>query len=358
MAKRKTEKEEADIRNRIIVGESYKQINESTGFTYKAVKRIAIEGGLFEKMRENNATFKNNILRMRMKELAKNRYLETDAVLGEEIERKIRSGTHKVPLVNLVGKSQAYFDRFLKWKSQELVEVLKANGERVLSENRLIASKKGADKTRGVPSKEITSCVEKLYKDLLSQNIHMAEIKRKMKPLGYGCKKVEQMAATWGSPSRCDQSGRNNPMYGKAPHKKSGIGVKGWLTLGGKRIFFRSSLEMKIFLLLHAEGEVFSLSRHRIPYILDETERTYCPDYVIANTVYEIKPKALVETKENRAKFSAAEEYCKTRGLSFNIVTETTFNLTKLTEEDIMNLIKEGVLEIDDKNLNKLKRYL
>jgi len=355
---KKTNDEEAAIVDMINKGSPFKVINEFTGFTYKVIKRIAVENNLFERMIENNQSFKRRRAGITHKIQAAERYRETDKVFGDEIERRIANGEHKVPLIALVGKSQAYFDRFLKWKSQSLVEALRANGQRVNAENRAKASVLGANRTRGVPLKKITEDIEFLYKEMLFEGVHLAEIRRVMLPLGFGCEKVKQMGEIWGKPDRCDQSGENNPMYGKSAPNGSGIGTKGWVNLGNKRHFFRSSLEMRIFLHLYDAGTVFSLSKHRIPYLLDGVKRTYCPDYVVGTIVYEIKPSKLLSTDENKTKFSAAKEYLAKRCLEFQVVTEETFSLRKYEESDIMNMIDNGILEIDEKNLTKLLKWI
>jgi len=356
--KKKTDKEEATIVDMINRGLPFKVINHSTGFTYKVVKRIAIENNLLEKMKESNQAFKRRRAGTAHQSKAIQRYEETNRVLGEEIERRIMNGEHKVPLIALVGRTQAYFDRFLKWKSPELVELLKFNGERVNATNRKKASIIASNKTRGVSLKEITPAIELLYKQMLSEGAHLAEMKRVLLPLGFGCLKVKQMGELWGKPDRCDQSGENNPMYGKSPPQGSGIGTKGWLNLGNKRHFFRSSLEMRIFLHLEDSGVTFSLSKHRIPYSLNGVKRTYCPDYVVGTTVYEIKPSKLTNTEENKAKFAAAREHLSKRCLDFQIITEETFSLRKYEKDDIIELIDNGILEIDEKNLTKLIKWI
>jgi hypothetical protein len=360
---RKVNKEtENKIIDLIKGGKSFCQINSETGHTYKVISRVATEAEIYDLMRENNARYKKEVSSRKtatiLKQRAEERYRKTDEEHGELIKQMILAGDHMTPILEETNLKLTYFRRYIRWKSPELTNRLLSNSARVNKENRLKAGIKGAEKTKGIPKKQITRDIKEIYCQMLLDGLHLAEIKRRLLPLGFGSEKVKQLGNLYGKPQRANQSGKNNPMYGKQPPAGTGIGVKGWLNILGKRLFFRSSLEMKIFLHLASKGVVFSLSKHRIPYLLGGKERTYCPDYVIGDKVYEIKPRALLETKENKTKFSAAKEYCEKRNLSFGVVTEKTFDLTQYTEQDIMNLIDENVLEIDNKNLNKLKRWL
>ncbi len=149
-------------------------------------------------------------------------------------------------------------------------------------------------------------------------------------------------------------------MFGKSPGKNAGIGSKGWILVDGKLIFFRSSLEFKIYSYLNQKNIKFVLSSHRISY-LDSigTKRTYCPDYVVEDTICEIKPESLLKNKLIQIKILALAKYCKENHLKYELVTENTFPLPKFTSQDIDEMIFKGKLKmLDKKNYEKLLRYL
>jgi hypothetical protein len=67
----------------------------------------------------------------------------------------------------------------------------------------------------------------------------------------------------------------------------------------------------------------------------------------------------MLEKPQNKAKFLAAKEYCDKFNLSFDLITERTYNLKKVINEDkIDKLIKDQLLMIDNVNLEKLWRNL
>ena len=101
----------------------------------------------------------------------------------------------------------------------------------------------------------------------------------------------------------------------------------------------------------------FELSKHRIKYIdKTETERIYCPDIVVGDTVYEIKPLSMIDVGENQNKFKAAKEYCDSHELKFDIITEKAYNIKDLFDE-VCSLIGKGVF-LDEINTEKLNRNI
>ena len=51
----------------------------------------------------------------------------------------------------------------------------------------------------------------------------------------------------------------------------------------------------------------------KIPYIhpYKNVNRMYMPDFVVNNTIIEIKPSKLVNTPTNKAKYKAAKLFCR-----------------------------------------------
>lgn len=145
-------------------------------------------------------------------------------------------------------------------------------------------------------------------------------------------------------------SGENNPMFGKPSPKGSGTGIKGYY----KDRFFRSLSELVCMQHLESEGILLDdveLEKFRIPYIdFAGNTRNYIPDFYIPKMklVIEVKPKKLVNTKSNKQKFIAANEFCESHGLRFSIFTEDSSSITK--SEAIQ---KEHVVLLKVKNENR-----
>ena len=106
-------------------------------------------------------------------------------------------------------------------------------------------------------------------------------------------------------------SGEKNHMFGKPSPVGSGNGWSGWY----KHFYFRSLLELS-FLVEHQNAE--NAEHIKIHYIdFDGKERTYHPDFIEDNKLYEIKPQNLVDTATNKLKFEAAKKYCEENMLIF-----------------------------------------
>lgn len=114
-------------------------------------------------------------------------------------------------------------------------------------------------------------------------------------------------------------SGKNNPMYGRPAPTGSGNGWSGWY----KGFYFRSLLELAYLISKSSLEKIKSAEYIKIPYIdWKGRERNYIPDYIEDNVLIEIKPKKLLGTVDNKAKFEAAKKYCDTHNLNFVILTE------------------------------------
>lgn len=148
-----------------------------------------------------------------------------------------------------------------------------------------------------------------------------------------------------------------NSMYGRSPSVKSGYGCKGWVLIGNKELFFRSSLELKIFVLLDSKGIPFCISKHRVPYSFKGRNRTYLPDIQLQGIVYEIKPKNLQKTAINLIKMEAAKQYLKKFNLSYGYLDQSL-----LQNQNQQSLVKEyykcgKIIFASDKDKEKYNRY-
>lgn len=353
---------ENKIINLILSGEPFSVIQRETGVTHKVIKRIIKENNLYEKYRKNNLEHKKQTSASadnKIKVNAALRYSEFDKKYGNNIENLIENGACLSEILRYIETSQSFLKKYIKWKSETLCEKLKQNGKIVNFNNRKKALQKATLVNKGSQRKIITDKHKQEYLSLLQDGKCLAEIKRYFSQYGLKSKKVEQIAATLGKPTRKSVKGDNNPMFGRTPSEKSGIGVKGWLILGGKKVFFRSSLEMAVFIYLYEHKIDFHLSKHRIQYIFNNTKKTYNPDIVINKQVYEIKPSFMLQEPQNKAKFLAAKEYFNKFNLSFDLITEKTYDLKKVINEDKINsLIENQFLIINSANLEKLWRNL
>lgn len=128
--------------------------------------------------------------------------------------------------------------------------------------------------------------------------------------------------------------GEKNGMYGKPSPQGSGNGWSGWY----KGIYFRSILELSYMYHLeknNIEFESAERKQYEVNYKFNGSKRTYRADFIVHDIIIEIKPKNLINTLQNKAKFDAAKEKY---GDKFKILTEEDF--PKL--DDIRKLIKSG----------------
>lgn len=293
---------------------------------------------------------------MSAKEDAIKRYFKTDLEFGWIIEDMILKGYHIVPILKKTGLKLTYFRNFIRWKSQSLTDLLSNNSKKINKENAIKHSLLGSEKTRGKELKKIPKEVEDLFINLKNNGICKEHIIKELKKYGFAEKKVSQLIKKFGEPEKFSFSGKNNPMFGKTT--KGGVGVKGWIKIDQKNLFCRSSLEMKIFFYLIDNNIDFILSNHKVPYFLDGKERNYFPDINIGDIVCEIKPSNLIHLPFNEIKFQALKTYCEHFKLKCQYITELSYDLSKYNKEYFNEKIKKNILLIDEKNKEKLMRYL
>lgn len=151
--------------------------------------------------------------------------------------------------------------------------------------------------------------------------------------------------------------GKNNSMYGKPAPNGAGNGWQGWY----KGIFFRSLLELSAMVYFEKNKIKFESAekkKYSVNYIneYDNTNRIYFPDFYLSETeeIVEIKPEYLINSKNNKSKFSAAKEKY---GNKFKILTEK--NIKRLTFDEIIIIFNNGQLLFMEKYNNLFKeKYL
>lgn len=99
------------------------------------------------------------------------------------------------------------------------------------------------------------------------------------------------------------------------------------------QIIYRSSWERLFMVYCDKKPEIWNWSSEeiKIAYIHDEKNRTYYPDFWVdmidkngnrVEKLIEIKPHYQRTMKVNKAKWLAAEEYCRDNDMEFLVMTE------------------------------------
>lgn len=144
-------------------------------------------------------------------------------------------------------------------------------------------------------------------------------------------------------------TGELNHMYGKPSPKKSGNGWSGWF----KNNYFRSLMEFTYLYYLLENNIKFEngeLKKFKIPYYYDGKLYNYYPDFYLNDhdQYVEIKPKSLLNTIKNIAKFNAAKQLHNDK---FIILTES--DLKPLTSSLILKMYECGDILFDNKDIIK-----
>jgi hypothetical protein len=107
---------------------------------------------------------------------------------------------------------------------------------------------------------------------------------------------------------------------------------KGWYKslISGIKEYYESSYELERMKQLDALNIPWTKKHHiRIEYI-NENKRysNYVPDFLVNNKIIEeVKPKPLINTKNNLLKFEAARKFCEENGYKFKILTEKELHI-------------------------------
>lgn len=146
-------------------------------------------------------------------------------------------------------------------------------------------------------------------------------------------------------------SGSNNPMFGKPSPKGAGRGWSGYY----HNHYFRSLLELSYLIFLIEQDILFEsgeLKKYGIDYEFEGKVKTYFPDFYLieSNTAIEVKPKSLIYSKQNVAKFEAAEKSFR----KFVIVTEDDFDKIKINQ--LKTLVECQHITLDHKSQIKYEQ--
>jgi len=144
-------------------------------------------------------------------------------------------------------------------------------------------------------------------------------------------------------------SGSLNPQYNKPTPNGSGNGWKGYYM--GK--FFRSLREL-CFMIYHTTNNiVFSSAENiSIPYTINNVARTYRPDFIIDNVIFEIKPQKLIDgSLLVKTKADAAIKYCDNNNLTY-IITDWNIDYNQIKKE-----LDNGNIEFLEKYKDKFSTY-
>ena len=92
----------------------------------------------------------------------------------------------------------------------------------------------------------------------------------------------------------------------------------------------------------------------KMSYLLDGIERTYFADFFVDESILvEVKPKKLMESKQNCLKKEAALKFCKEKGYSYRMVDVKT-----LEENDITAMYESGVIKFINRYDEKMDKRL
>lgn len=258
-----------------------------------------------------------------------------------------------------IRKKYGYYDIYGYLKRYDLMVIASENAKNKLARVARKNGKKAADVLGGIELKPLTDEIIQFFLDMKNSGKYRSEILNELDVrFGYKRNKYNQLCALYGSPPKNPQTGELNPMYGKSPGKNSGNGIKCYINTNGVSVFCRSSLELKIFAYLMRNGIQFESCKHRIPYEYNGKSRTYLPDFVVGTTIYEIKPKYVVNSKINQTKFSAANDYCIQYGLQFEIITEKTFDLDFFDIQTLDSLIETKIVKMNNTEYNRIINYI
>ena len=166
----------------------------------------------------------------------------------------------------------------------------------------------------------------------------------------YGKEEADKRYSSWReSKIRTALRGEANPSFGRPPPHGTGNGWKSRY----KGFYCRSLRELTFLISLDEQNVVWRGAENiRIKYLLNSEIKTYAPDFLVGNTIYEIKPIKLHNSKIVQAKASGAIDYCNNNNLEYKLI-DVTINFLKIKEQyEIGNVIFDKRYE--EKFLNYL----
>ena len=147
--------------------------------------------------------------------------------------------------------------------------------------------------------------------------------------------------------ARSTLKGPRNGMFGKPSPIKSGAAYSGTY----KGMVFRSFSEY-CFIKIHEKESIRSAEKEfkvKLP-----TNRTYFPDFVIGNTIIEIKADFMVENEETVLKIKTLKESFPT----YNVLLIPASEVPKISKEEIIKDLDNGDLKITETKLKRFKKFI
>jgi hypothetical protein len=136
----------------------------------------------------------------------------------------------------------------------------------------------------------------------------------------YGKDIADKKRESWLTNSNAKRRrGKNHHGYGKPPHARAGRGISGWY----RGHHFRSLKELAFMIELDSQNKKWQSGEkgeYQVKYQFEGKERTYHPDFVVENSVYEIKPKKAHADLLVLCKKEAAEKVFAQKGMCYYLV--------------------------------------
>lgn len=345
-----------NIKNERIILQTVKEYNFYNIYEKTLKKRFKISKDETKLKLENklNGTNKRN-KSIKLKKYQKlkriKRFNNINKNFGELIREEIKNGKSITDICKITKIGPIPITNYLKFynffenakNNGKILNAIKAKNQFKKNAQRL--HQNALDRKNALP--ELSNDAKGIYIDGLKNNDFAKDIKLKLKNINQFHNYIH-LKKLYGKTKRTS-------MYGRSPSYLSGRGIFGHLINNGKKILFRSSLELSIFIYLIENNINFSLSKHRISFKYKNTKKTYNPDIIIENNIYEIKPKVLINLSLNKLKFYALKEYCNKFNLKCNYITEETYDIKNiLNKNKILNLIKNNLIILNSKQKERL----
>lgn len=168
----------------------------------------------------------------------------------------------------------------------------------------------------------------------------------------YGIDIANEKLISFKSKQSENNSGENNPMFGKPSPTGSGNGWSGWY----KGWYFRSLRELTYMINVierfNLTWECGEQKKYKIKYItFNGKQRNYFPDFIInGKYIVESKPKRLWGSDSVNRKKEAAIKFCDNNGLKYKLV-----DVGILNDDKIKKLYNDGKIKFLPKYEEKFK---
>lgn len=260
-----------------------------------------------------------------------------------EFRDLINAGNGMQQIIDALGLVRFYWlYKYFEWiNDPDLYKKCKENSIQYVKElGRLKCTAPNAPRTQ---KKKIPEDIKKEFLELRELGYYREEVIKLFKDKGYPLVFIKQLHKEYPL-TKYRYVGENNPWFGKGPTSplRNTWGRSGYVYINDIKLYFASSLELRIFLSLERDGISFTRAHDKIPYEIKGEIRNYFPDIRIANSLIEIKPLAFINANER--KFKAAQEYCQKYNLKFEIFTENDVTYIP-TLEEITYFIESGKIE-------------